>query len=267
MFEAFTESQWVEYDREGYLMLGKVLSDDELARLQERIDAIMLGRVRYQDMMMQLDLGGGYDNTAPQTAGWKGETLEYRKIEQLEKDALFLEYMRKPIFREICALVYGSHAGISAYRSMFMNKPARKGTVLPYHQDGGDIWKLDRDPLLTVWTALDPATKANGCVKVFPRTHKLGLLSKFGHTLSEDHLAQHCPEEKAVHIELEPGEVAILHNWLIHGSDINNTDVSRRGFSVCYMDARTTHVPSGNRFPIVFGEGAIEAEQPEMAVA
>lgn len=308
MFEHFTEDQWREYDRQGYLKLGKVLTNDELEGLRSRIDAIMLGRVRYQDMMMQLDLGGGYDNTAPQSKGWKGETLDYRKIEQLEKDPLFLAYMKKPVYRDLCAFIYGSHAGISVYRSMFMNKPAGKvagdgsqvardhsgsehpntrtpgdpnpqpstpnpqgitpgGTVLPYHQDGGDIWQLDRDPLLTVWLALDPATVANGCVKVFPGTHRMGLLSKFGHTISEENLAKYCPEDKAVHVELEPGEAFIMHNWTVHGSDVNHTEISRRAFSVCYMDARTTHVPSGHRFPVIFGENAVEAEEPELVTA
>ncbi len=264
MSRHFTEDQWREYDTQGYLKLGRVLSDTELEGLRNRIDAIMLGRIRYRDMMMQLDLGGGYDNTAPQSKGWKGETLDYRKIEQLEKDPLFLEFMRKPVFREACDFIYGAHTEISAYRSMFMNKPARLGTVLPYHQDGGDNWRLDRDPLLTVWTALDPATKANGCVKVFPGTHRLGLVSKFGHTLSEENIANYCPEDKVVHVELEPGEAYLMHNWLIHGSDINHTDIPRRGFSVCYIDARTTYLPTGAKFPVIFGEKAIEAEAPEL---
>jgi phytanoyl-CoA hydroxylase len=258
---------WRQYDEQGFLNLGKVLDEDELKALQDRIDDIMMGRVRYEGMMMQLDLGGGYDNTAPQTKGFKGATLDYRKIEQLELDRVFLDYMRKPIYREICARIYGAHASISAYRSMFMNKPARLGTVLPYHQDGGDNWNLDRDPLLTVWTALDPATVANGCVKVFPGTHRLGLVSKWGHTLGEEDLATYCPEHKAVHVELEPGEAYIMHNWLIHGSDVNNTDIPRRAFSVCYIDARTTHVPSGSRFPVIFGEEAIEPVEPELVSA
>ncbi len=267
MADRLTDDQWRQYAEDGYLFLGKVLGDGELSALQARIDDVMLGRVRYEGMMMQLDLGGEYANTAPQTVGFKGPTLDYRKIEQLEKDPLFLEYMRKPLFRDICARAYGAHCSIACYRAMFMNKPARKGTVLPYHQDGGGIWGLDRDPLVTVWTALDPATVANGCVKVIPGTHKLGLLSEFGHTLSEEHLAKHCPEDRVLHVELAPGEAALLHNWLVHGSDVNSTDAPRRGFSVCYMDARTTQAEDGRRFPVIFGKDAIEAEQPELVKA
>jgi phytanoyl-CoA hydroxylase len=51
---------------------------------------------------------------------------------------------------------------------MFINKPAKNGTFLPWHQDH---WKyLDRPALITIWTALDPATIANGCVQVIPGT-------------------------------------------------------------------------------------------------
>lgn len=45
---------------------------------------------------------------------------------------------------------------------------------------------------------------------------------------------------------------------------MNNADIPRRGFSARCMDALTTHTPTGQRFQVVFGEGAVEAETPEM---
>ena len=43
-----------------------------------------------------------------------------------------------------------------------------------------------------------------------------------------------------VFLELAAGDVALLHNHLLlHASDVNRSDTSRRAFSVCYMDART----------------------------
>src|SRR6266702_3430829 len=77
---------------------------------------------------------------------------------------------------------HGSSVPLCA--GLFMNKPAHKGTLLPWHQDGGAIWGLDRDPLATLWTAIDPATRANGCVQIVPGSHHLGLLSEFGHTIT-----------------------------------------------------------------------------------
>jgi len=258
--DGVTIDQWCQFQKDGYLRLGRVIEDDELAALQERIDDIMLGKAPcdYDRMLMQLDGGDGtYASLPPQTKGHKGPTLSYRKIQDLEYDDLFLRYMQSSLFGEICAFAYGRHASISCYRAMFMNKPARKGSILPWHQDGGDGWGLDRDPLVTVWTALDPAMKANGCVQVVPGSHLLGLLSDHGHTISAEHEAEHCLPDRIVYLELRPGEAVLLHNWLLHRSDVNRTDVPRRGFSVCYMDARTRHVQTGKGFPVVFGRNAM----------
>jgi len=259
-----TDEQWLTYTRDGYLKLGKLLSDDQLKALQGRIDAIMLGEadVDYDRMLMQLDSDTGeYGDAKPMSKGHKGATLDYRKIEQLEFDPIFLEYMQRPIFKEICARTYGCHVPVAAFRSMFMNKPAGKGTVLPWHQDRWN--NLDRDPLVTTWTALDPATVENGCVNVIPGSHKFGVLNPAHGSgfLTDELAAEQCKDEDAVQLELEPGEVVLLHNWLLHGSDKNNSQQSRRAFSVCYLDARTRTVKNeATNFPVIFGEGALDPE-------
>jgi hypothetical protein len=253
-----SDQEWEQFERDGYLRLGRTLATDELAALQQRIDDIMLGHVKDDGLMMQLDKGGDYGAMDPQTLGFKGPRLDYRKIENLERDDRFLDFLQKPLFASICARVYGADTSISVYRSMFMNKPARKGTLLPWHQDGGSGWGLDRDPQVTAWTALDPATVANGCVQIIPGSHRLGLLSERGHTISAEHEAKHCAPERIVHLELEPGETVLLHNWTLHRSDINRTPFPRRAFSVCYMDARTSVGGTGKTFPVVFGAGALQ---------
>jgi ectoine hydroxylase-related dioxygenase (phytanoyl-CoA dioxygenase family) len=134
---------------------------------------------------------------------------------------------------------------------MFMNKPSMQGTKLPWHQDA---WTdLDRQPLITLWTALDPATKENGCVEVIPGSHQGGLVNPEHNSgfLTQEQADELCTPEKTVYLELKPGEVALLHNWLLHSSDVNRTPVSRRAFSVCYMDANTVS-RSGQRFTPVF---------------
>lgn len=252
--QGVSEAQWQQYERDGYLRLGRVLDDADLAALSRRIDAIMLGEaaIDYDRMLMQLDSStGNYGEMPPQSKGHKGATLAYRKIQDLEMDPLFLAYMQRPLFRSICARVYGEETPIASFRAMFMNKPARRGTLLPWHQDR---WSsLDRDPLNTVWTALDPATIANGCVQVIPGSHHGGVInpSHSSAFVTEEQAAEHAPEEKAVYLELAAGEVVLLHNWLLHRSDVNRTDIPRRAFSVSYMDARTRD-QGGGTFPRVF---------------
>lgn len=262
MSEAITGAQWAQYERDGYLKLGRLLGDADLSALQRRIDDIMLGRARidYDRVLMQLDsVTGKYNDAGPQTKGWKGATLAYRKIQDLELDPLFLAYMQRPIFRDICARVYGPDTPIACFRAMFMNKPARQGTWLPWHQDR---WThLDRDPLITVWTALDPATIANGCVQVIAGSHRHGLINSSHPSgfLTEEQAQRYAPADKVVHLELAAGEVVLLHNWLLHASDVNRTDIPRRAFSVCYMDGRA-RASNGETYPILFGEGALSIE-------
>lgn len=246
--------QWGRYEREGYLRLGKLLTDGDLKALQDRVDDIMLGKARldYDRLMMQLDsVTGNYADAGEQTLGFKGATLAYRKIQNLEIDDLFSEYVGRETFRDICERVYGLETPISCFRAMFMNKPSHQGTKLPWHQDA---WTdLDRQPLITIWTALDPATKNNGCVEVIPGSHRQGLVNPEHASgfLTDEQIADQCRPEFVEHLELAAGDAVLLHNWLLHSSDVNRTDVSRRAFSVCYMDGRTVS-RSGETFSPLF---------------
>lgn len=259
MLEGITDEQWDRFENEGFLRLGKVMDDGELACLQERIDDIMLGNVKVHDQMfMQLDSeSGDYSEKRITTRGHQVSTLNYRKIQDLEFDSLFLSYMQKPVFREICARAYGPETPISCYRAMFMNKPAGKGTHLPWHQDRFSI--LDTDPIVTVWTALDRVTIENGCVGIVPRSHRATFdqdASASFAFLTDEQAAVVLARERHEYLEMEAGEAALLHNWLLHGSGMNKTDTSRRGFSVCYMDA-ATRSETGANFSVIFGEGAL----------
>jgi hypothetical protein len=149
--------------------------------------------------------------------------------------------------------MYGPHAPVSIFRAMIMNKPAGMGTTLPWHQDGGDVWKLDRDPLVTIWVALDDATVANGCMEAVRGSHLKGLLTAQGSTLSDEAAAIHCHPDRVVPLEVKAGHAVLLHNWLIHRSGVNPSSASRRAFTGCYMDGRTISVLTGSHFPLVSG--------------
>jgi len=272
--------------------LEKTLSDEELQKLLQRIEDIMLGKIQYNDkLLMQLDLNSDNKNdyfkndvaTKGQTTGFKGPTLNYRKIGEancgLECDDLFLSFMKKPIFKSICKRVYGNHASISIYRSMVFNKPAINnndnpnengndkkggGTPLPWHQDGGNWWALDRDPLIFVWTALYPSTLQSGCVKVIKKSHLLGILSQTGHMLSENDVKKYCSNEDNIdYLIAQPGETYLVHNWMIHCSETNKTSLPRWAFSANFIDGRTRvlnpkpydagsiGIP-GQSFPLIF---------------
>src|SRR5688572_31577683 len=61
---------------------------------------------------------------------------------------------------------------IALFSSHFIAKPAGTGRRVPWHEDSA-YWKKMMHPhdVVTVWLAIDPSTRANGCMKVIPRTH------------------------------------------------------------------------------------------------
>ncbi len=252
-----SDAQWSRYQEQGYLRLG-LIDNDTLSTLQQRIDDIMLGTadVDYERMLMQIDSEDG-KNPGPQTKGHKGATLDYRKIQDLEWDPVFLEYLQRPLWREVCERVHGSDTAIACNRAMFMNKPANRGTVLSWHQDR---WpRLDRDPEVTIYTSLDPATVENGCLRVIPKSHQNLVNAEDASGFLTEEMIAALPEDGIIDLELAAGEVVLLHNWLLHTSGVNSSSQSRRAFSVCYMDAATVdRVAPETTYPVVFGEAALD---------
>ncbi len=198
----------------------------------------MLGEVTYPGLFFQHDSSTGKYEDLEYGKGWKGPSLEYRKIEKLELDPLYWAWLSNDVFRRVAARVY-SDTDVTLYRAFLMNKHAGGGSALPWHQDGGDFWGLDRDPVLQIWTALDDAPLGGGCVEVYPGTHKGGLATRLGGVVPEDKLAGREPEKHALPLPVEAGEVLLLHNHVWHRSGRTALGQARRALSVCFMDGAT----------------------------
>jgi hypothetical protein len=249
-----TDAELNAYAEQGYVRLGKVAEDEDIEALCQRIDDIMLGEIRYDNMLMQLCPSAGKPELSKQTKAFKGASLKYRKIQDLEQDPLFRSYMQKPLFRDITRKIIGE--AVSIFRSMFINKPAGQGVLLNWHQDGAGEhgaggWSLSIPPKVTIWTALDATSVANGCLQIIPGSHKSRIPEK-GDLLSPEERAIHAPDSKRLYLEMERGEVVLLHNWTLHRSEVNTTDQPRRAFSVCYIDSATRQRSTGCSYPKFF---------------
>ena len=136
-----------------------------------------------------------------------------------------------------------------------MNKPAHDGTPLVWHQDR---WTdLTLDPQITIWTALDPTSVENGCVKIIPGSHNKLINPEHGSGfLTEEHIETIVSQYESIDLILEAGDSVLLHNWMLHSSGVNTTNIARRAFSVCYMHGDTRSL-RGSTFTRVFGKDAV----------
>jgi ectoine hydroxylase-related dioxygenase (phytanoyl-CoA dioxygenase family) len=131
-------------------------------------------------------------------------------------------------------------------------KPAGVANGHAFHQDSrfrrprGAYRELGRSYVQTM-IALDPHTVENGCVLVFPGSHAFGELALdpggavLGGRDDLDELAAvGIDARSAVPLELAPGDVALWHPFLVHGSGANVSRRDRRAYLNSYVAAAST---------------------------
>ncbi len=141
-------------------------------------------------------------------------------------------------------LVYMAEAliGSDAYlysHKMTMKQP-RDGGAWEWHQDFG-YWHnygcLAPD-MLSIWIALDPSNKANGCLQVLKGSHQLGRLDHVrenGQTnVVQAYLDAAIERYERVYVEMEAGDALVFHCNLLHRSDANPSDTYRWGYICSY---------------------------------
>jgi hypothetical protein len=225
------------FAEQGFARLGRVLSDAGVAALRARADDLMLGRAPGDALFFQHDSATGAYEDLAFGRGWVGPSPAYRKIERLELDPVVRAWIENPLFERVARALVGPD--VALYRAMLMNKAAGGGTVLPWHQDGGLFWGVDRAPTLQIWTALDEADAERGAVAFVPGTHRAGLARPAGGNVPADALAAAGAEARAVLVPVVAGEALLIHNHVWHRSGQSAGATPRRALSFCYMDAAT----------------------------
>jgi ectoine hydroxylase-related dioxygenase (phytanoyl-CoA dioxygenase family) len=110
----------------------------------------------------------------------------------------------------------------------------------------GHYWPIRPLATCTVWVALEPSTRANGCLRVIPGSHRDKALYDHTHedrvdlTLQQRLAHGTFDEAQAVDIELEPGQMSMHDVYMIHGAAANRSTQRRTGVALRYMPA-TSH--------------------------
>jgi hypothetical protein len=130
------------------------------------------------------------------------------------------------------------------YHSKMIMKDPKVGGAWAWHQDYG-YWYQNGVlfPLLaSVFIAVDPSRRENGCLQVLNGSHHCGRLD---HVLTGeqagadrqrvDELVKRLP---LVHVEMDPGDALFFHCNLLHRSDQNRSDAPRWSMICCYNAAR-----------------------------
>ena len=108
----------------------------------------------------------------------------------------------------------------------------------PWHQDW-HYWHGAHK--LSIWVALDDATVENGCLKLFPGSHKSAIVhdgdANDGHGFGNRLRPGAVDESLAVTAEVEAGGAVFFHDLTLHASHPNTSGEERWVWIPTYRDA------------------------------
>jgi ectoine hydroxylase-related dioxygenase (phytanoyl-CoA dioxygenase family) len=129
---------------------------------------------------------------------------------------------------------------IALWSSHFISKDPYTGRATPWHEDSA-FWQgrlSSYDNIITIWLALDPANRENGCMRVVPGSHRNGFseyetVDSVRNTF--DRQAKDVDESQAVYFELAAGECSLHDSRIMHGAAANTSPRRRCGYTMRYF--------------------------------
>ncbi|MCE9615395.1 MAG: phytanoyl-CoA dioxygenase family protein [Lentisphaerae bacterium] len=202
---ALTPAQVAEYREQGYLAFPAVFSPGEVTALLEA--AVSPEIRRRQDEKGYLE----------QAVHLLSLTTLHPAFRALAGDARLVDRL-KPLLGEDIQL---QHSKIAS------KPPARGKGRFQMHQDFAYFPHTNTD-LAAVIVYLDDATPANGCLQVWPGSHRRGLLNHLKDGYFSGGCIEPLPETEFVNLEMPAGSVSIHHCLTVHGSPPNTSGKPRR---------------------------------------
>ncbi|MCW8133000.1 MAG: phytanoyl-CoA dioxygenase family protein [Planctomycetota bacterium] len=208
------------FDRDGFVLVENVFSPEEIAILIEEVEQGQRVKSKTSNM--------------PDAAGRSSKLALWMDEGQ---DVFSAVSFNPRIVNNVRMLL---REDVYHWHSKVMLKEPKVGGAWEWHQDYG-YWYNDGvlyPRMLSCMVALDPATKANGCLKVIPGSH---LLGRFDHGrvgsqagIDRDRVNAVLERLPVHYCEAPSGSALFFHGNTFHSSEANTSDRPRRAFICCY---------------------------------
>jgi ectoine hydroxylase-related dioxygenase (phytanoyl-CoA dioxygenase family) len=225
-----TAEQIKAYNEDGYEIVKNFLDKQEVQKLQS---------IAFEDGLMRKHAFDLNDQSGKKTK----LTLWYSPGNDayglLSKSARMVESANK--------LMDGETA-VCHFHSKLMQKEPRVGGAWEWHQDYGYWYKnefLFPDQMISIMIAITDANKANGCLQVIKRSHKMGRI-EHGFSGEQVGASQHYVDlalktMELVYVEINAGDALFFHPNLLHRSEANLSNTAR--WSLISVYNRSGNVP------------------------
>jgi Phytanoyl-CoA dioxygenase (PhyH) len=215
-----SDAETRQYREQGYVVPQFRLEPALVRRMQDALDSLIR------------------DNPGVRPEKLVSAHIEGRNDEGVSGSRAFLDLAMDSDIVDLVSQVVGPD--VILWGCHVFCKPAQEGYETPWHQDG-HYWPIRPLANCTVWVALEPSTKENGCLRVIPGSHTGKQLHPHLHedrtdlTLNQRMADGSFDEDEAVDIELEPGQMSLHDIYMVHGAKANMSGVRRTGVALRYM--------------------------------
>ena len=239
-----TDRQLDHYRTRGFVIVENLVSETELAGLQERLREYTHGGRSQEQLRVQVE---------PRVT--RGElSVEHpgdgiRKIDGLvESDDRYQALGRHPNIVGVLTRILGPD--IKMFRNAVLLKPPEVGSAKGMHQDS-PYWPIRPMELCSCWFAIDEATVENGCMGVIAGAHREGALPHVH--VTDDYVipSAHYDEDAKTLAPVPAGAGLFFHSLLPHATEPNLSTRWRRAIALSYMSARSIHTDPGGG-PVYF---------------
>jgi non-haem Fe2+, alpha-ketoglutarate-dependent halogenase len=213
MMSVLTHAQLAKYEELGFLHSIPILSAEEVRHFRAEVEqtcAVIGGRVTRLD----------------------GPHLYFRWAWALSTHPRVLDCMEQLI---------GPNILLKSTRLFY--KFGQSPSFVGWHQDG-ITERVDQAFVPAIWLGLTEATAENGCLRVVPRSHRLGLVPHTDrpnpNNLTTQGLTAQIDIDSPHDIVMREGEMSLHHPLILHASNPNQSDESRIGFSATYSTPALT---------------------------
>jgi ectoine hydroxylase-related dioxygenase (phytanoyl-CoA dioxygenase family) len=216
----FTKEHLEAYHRDGYVVVRQFFTHAEVD---------LLYKIAIDDDLMKKK---SFDRT--DAAGLKTKLALWYSLDE----SLYSKFARSERIVHAVEQILGGKA--AHYHSKLMQKEPKTGGAWEWHQDYG-YWYQNGclfPDLASVFIALDPATRENGCLQLLKGSHRMGRIEhgRFGSQTGADpeRVEAAMKRMELVYCEMEPGDAVFFHGNTLHSSDPNVSEYPRWGLICCY---------------------------------
>ncbi|MBW2228903.1 MAG: phytanoyl-CoA dioxygenase family protein [Deltaproteobacteria bacterium] len=245
MYEA-TQAELSQYEELGFFVREQVFSGEELIELRagaENVHRQILEAADRPDAnpVDQVD-NQKYQSVLSSTIKWEWRD-DLRAVRSMEPtghlDARLDAMIDDPrLYAPVLSIDRCDRLSVFSDK---LNVKRPGGAPFPWHQEGL-YWEHgaeDLQSIVSTLTYLDEGTKENGCLWVIPGSHKQGNLQGLRDrgVLGALYTDVDLIDGEAIPTEVPAGSVLYFHRDLVHGSQRNRSQTSRRVFVVAYQSS------------------------------